>query len=160
MLKITRLYDLAAQGSDRAMMRGRSDVDTVGAKEKLLLRHLMQVPVERPAIAQIQKARVVATSQCVWHLGRQADECLAVEILLAAILGDVGEPAFQPNVGLVAAVAVIGYREMRWNPEQQLRWAFGKIASEYGDFGTRGQALELQRRPFQTACVRDHLLRP
>ena len=81
------------------------------------------------------------------------------KILLAAVLGDVDEPAFQPNVGLVAAVAVIGYCEMRRNSEQQLRWAFRKLASEH-DLGTRGQALELQRRLFQTACVCDHLLRP
>ena len=84
---------------------------------------------------------------------------MAVKVLLAAIAGDVGETAFEPNIGLVAAVTVIGYGEMRWNPEQQLRWAFRKIASEYDDLGAGGQALELERCPFQSACVCDHLLR-
>ena len=62
----------------------------------------------------------------------------AVEILLMAIPGDVGEAPFVPDVGLVAAVAVVGYREMRWNPQQQLRGAFRKLAPEHNDLGTRG----------------------
>ena len=55
-----------------------------------------------------------------------------------AIPGDVGEAPFVPDVGLVAAVAVVGYREMRWNPQQQLRGAFRKLAPEHNDLGTRG----------------------
>src|SRR5215467_1779382 len=94
------------------------------------------------------------------RFGRQADECLAVKVLPAAITGYVGEAAFEPNIGLVAAVTVIGYGEMRWSPEQQLRWAFRKIASEYDDLGAGGQALELERCPCQSTCVCDHLLRP
>jgi len=127
---------------------------------QMLLRHCMQVPVERAAVAQIEKARVVATSQCVWRLGRQTDECLPVEILLAAVFGNVDEPAFQPNVGLVAAVAVVGHHEMCWHSEQQFRWTFRKVASEHDNLGTGGQPFEFQRRPLQVAWICDHLLRP
>src|SRR5215471_642512 len=90
---------------------------------------------------------------------RQADECLAGEVLLAAVTGDVGERARKPDVSLVAAVAVIGYRKTRWNSQQQLRRSFGKIAPQHCDLGTGGQGLELQRSPLQAARVGDRLLR-
>ena len=75
--------------------------------------------------------------------GRQTDECLTIEILLATITGNVGESAFEPDVGLVAAVTMIGDGEIRWNPQQQLGRTFGKISSQHSDLCTGGQALKL-----------------
>src|SRR6516162_4371041 len=82
----------------------------------LFFRHRMHVPVKRTAITQIEKARLRATAQRMRHFGRQTDECLTVEIPRAAIVSDVSEAALKPDVSLVAAVTVIGYRETRWKP--------------------------------------------
>ena len=76
----------------------------------------MQVPVKWTAVAQVEKARLVATAQRMRRFGRQANERLAVEILLATIIGNVCEAALEPDVSLVAAVTVIGYCETRWKP--------------------------------------------
>ena len=78
----------------------------------------MHVPVKWTAVAQVEKARLVATAQRMRRFGWQTDECLAGEILLAAIVGDVGEGSLEPDVSLVTAVTVIGDREVRRNPQQ------------------------------------------
>src|SRR6516164_5371609 len=123
-------------------------------------RHRMHVPVKWTAIAQVEKARLVTTAQRMRRFGRQTDECLAGEILLAAIAGDVGEGSLEPYVSLVTAVTVIGDREVRRNPQQQFRRAGGELAAEERDLRARSEAFELQRCPFQVACISNRLLRP
>src|SRR6516164_7376179 len=113
----------------------------------------MHVPVKWTAIAQVEKARLGATVQRMRRFGRQTDECLAGEILLAAIIGDVGEGSLEPDVSLVTAVSLIGDREVRWNLQQQLRRTSGEIAAEDRDLRARSEPFKLQRCPFQAACI-------
>ena len=63
--------------------------------------------IEGPPVTKVEDALLIPAFKRVWRLPRQADVCGGVHPLPRAVCGDIGECPFQPDIYLVACMAVI-----------------------------------------------------